>query len=184
MFKVFTDLLIKKIPFSVYEGALSVLCVGVVLLLIWKGRMAGRYIAGLLLADYSFLLFCSTVFFRNVLPARKFDLMPFWSYKAYLDGENFYLAENIMNVVVFVPVGILLWFALRCRCIWYAIMVGAGLSVGIEALQFLFKKGFTEVDDVMHNILGCMIGYGVIALARYGYESIRVWRVTHFSFLF
>lgn len=33
------------------------------------------------------------------------------------------------------------------------------LSSLIEVLQFVFKKGLCELDDVFHNVLGCMIGY-------------------------
>lgn len=33
-------------------------------------------------------------------------------------------------------------------------------------------KGFSELDDVMHNTLGCMIGYGIYSLVRVGYERI------------
>lgn len=66
-----------------------------------------------------------------------------------------------MNIVVFVPVGVLAGSFFR-RMTWMrAIMYGAGLSVGIEALQFVFGKGLTEVDDVIHNTIGCLIGYGL-----------------------
>lgn len=30
----------------------------------------------------------------------------------------------------------------------------------IETLQFVLKRGFTEVDDVWHNVVGCVIGWG------------------------
>ena len=170
--KSYTNSLINDVPHSTYEVLLSVMCIGIVLLLAWKERRAGRYIAGLLLVEYSFLLYCSTVIYRKVLPEKQFDLMPFWSYRAIMDGKEQYLAENIMNVAVFVPVGLLLGIALRERSLWSALLVGAGLSVGIEALQFVFKKGFTEFDDVMHNTLGCLIGYGALCLVRYGYDSL------------
>ena len=39
------------------------------------------------------------------------------------------------------------------------LLIGCSISVTIEALQFWFMKGFSEVDDVMHNTLGCVIGY-------------------------
>lgn len=28
-----------------------------------------------------------------------------------------------------------------------------------EILRFCFMKGFSEVDDVMHNMVGCIVGY-------------------------
>ena len=95
-----------------------------------------------------------------------------------MDGKEQYLAENIMNVVVFVPVGVLFGLAMRRRNVWAALLVGAGLSAGIEVLQFVFNKGLAEVDDVMHNTLGCLIGYGLYASIRYGYEKISKRRVS------
>ena len=50
------------------------------------------------------------------------------------------------------------------------LLIGCSISVTIEALQFCFMKGFSEVDDVMHNTVGCLIGYGVYAVVRYGFE--------------
>ena len=44
----------------------------------------------------------------------------------------------------------------------YRVMaVGAGISVMIELLQLIFKRGLCEVDDVIHNVLGTLIGYGI-----------------------
>ncbi len=175
--KSYTNSLINDVPHSTYEGMLSAMCIGIVLLLAWRGRRAGKYIAGLLLEEYSFLLYCSTVIYRKMLPEQQFDLMPFWSYRAIMDGKEQYLAENIMNIVVFVPVGILFGIAMRSRNVWVALLLGAGLSVGIEVSQFVFKKGFTEVDDVMHNTLGCLIGYGVYSIGKYVDERFSKRRV-------
>ena len=170
--KEYSESLINGVPHNMYETLLSVMCLGFVLLLVWKGHRAWMYIVRLMLLEYSFLLYCSTVIFRKAMKEQEYDLMPFWSYKAIMDGKEQYMAENIMNVLVFVPIGLLIGFASRNRNIWAALMVGAGLSIGIEVLQFVFKKGFAEVDDIMHNTLGCLIGYGVYAAARFGYERI------------
>lgn len=41
-------------------------------------------------------------------------------------------------------------------------IIGCGISVTIESLQFFLMRGFSEFDDVMHNTLGCMIGYVLV----------------------
>lgn len=41
------------------------------------------------------------------------------------------------------------------------LLIGCSISVTIEALQFCFMRGFSEVDDVMHNTLGCILGYSL-----------------------
>ena len=159
--------LYQDIPQEVYEGLLSVCCIGLVVFVAWKGFKTGlRYSAILLLVEYVFLLFCSTVFFRATSVTRQYDFHPFWSYKAIQDGRENLLAENIMNVVVFVPVGLLLSIAFKQMTWWKALLIGCGISVTIEALQFFFMRGFSEVDDVMHNTLGCAIGFLIVAILK------------------
>ena len=159
-FKQYIISLYHDIPQEVYEGFLSVFCLGFVLLLVFCGIKKGlRYSSGLLLVEYVFLLFCTTVFFRTVGEIRRYDFHPFWSYNAIQDGKKDLMAENIMNVVVFIPVGLLLGIAFKQMTWWKTLLIGCGISVAIEALQFFFMRGFTEVDDVMHNTVGCMIGW-------------------------
>lgn len=40
-------------------------------------------------------------------------------------------------------------------------MIGLGLVVSlvIELGQLVFEKGVAEIDDLIHNTLGCAIGY-------------------------
>jgi len=172
--------LYHDIPQEVYEGLLSIFCIGLVVFIAWKGFKTGlRYSATLLLIEYIFLLFCSTVIFRTTGATRQYDFHPFWSY----DRPDL-LIENIMNVIVFIPVGMILGSLLRVKGSWskygswfkvngswlIVLLIGCSISVTIEALQFCFMRGFSEVDDVMHNTVGCLIGYGVYAVARYGFE--------------
>ena len=205
-FKQYIVSLYQDIPQEVYEGLLSVFCLGLVIFIAWKGLKTGlRYSAILLLVEYIFLLFCSTVFFRTTSELRKYDFHPFWSY-----SRPDLLVENIMNVIVFIPVGMILGSLLRVNygsllrvnygsrlrvkgswsrngswlmvkgsstserlrvgerssgmatksMTWLMVaIIGCGISVTIEALQFLFHRGFAETDDVMHNTLGCILGY-------------------------
>lgn len=154
--------LYQDIPQEVYEGLLSVFCLGVVVFIAWKGFKTGlRYSVALLLIEYIFLIFCSTVFFRTTSELRKYDIHPFWSY----DRPEL-LVENIMNVVVFVPVGLLLGIAFKQMTWWKALLIGCSISVTIESLQFFFMRGFSELDDVMHNTLGCLIGFGFMIILR------------------
>ena len=69
-----------------------------------------------------------------------------------------------MNVVVFIPVGLLLGSAFKQMTWWKALLIGCSISIAIESLQFCFMKGFSEVDDVMHNTVGCLIGFGFYSL--------------------
>ena len=150
--------LYQDIPQVVYEGLLSIFSLGLVIFIAWKGFKTGlRYSAILLLVEYVFLLFCSTVIFRATGETRQYDFLPFWSY-----SQPDLLVENIMNVVVFIPVGLLLGIAFKQSTWWKALLLGCGISVAIESLQFFLMRGFSEVDDVLHNTMGCIIGYMMV----------------------
>ena len=152
----------NDIPIWVYEAGLLVLLAGWMICSLTCGIRKGlKYGLGLLLIEYVLLIYCSTVFFRNT-GQLQYDFMPFWSYRDYFNGVNGgLLAENIMNVVVFVPVGLVAGATFRSMSWKKVLVIGICLSVGIETLQFVFRKGFSEFDDVMHNTLGCLIGYGM-----------------------
>lgn len=157
-FKQYVISLYQDIPQEVYEGLLSVFCLGLVVFYAWKGFKTGlRYSAVLLLVEYIFLLFCSTVIFRTSGDTKQYDFHPFWSY-----SRPDLFVENLMNVVVFIPVGLLLSIAFKQVTWWKALLIGCSISVTIESLQFFLMRGFSEVDDVMHNTLGCIVGFMII----------------------
>lgn len=164
--------LYQNVPAIVYVGLAIVFLIGVVLVFVLYGRNQGlRYSCRILSVDYLALLFCSTVFFRKYSDRRGHDFQPFWSY-----GQNDLQYENIMNVVAFVPVGILLGCAFRSMTWWKVMLIGGVVSVLIETMQFFFKRGFSDVDDVMHNTVGCVIGFGIykmVASVRKALSSKR-----------
>lgn len=159
--------LYQDVPISIYEGLFSVFCLGAVVLIALKGFSKGlKFSAGMLAIEYVILIFCATVVFRGYSENVGHDFLPFWSYKAIENGRNDLSAENIMNVVVFVPVG-LLHSCISRRLKWWMVLLGGfGISVSVEALQYFFHKGFAEFDDVFHNTLGCAIGILIVAIIK------------------
>ena len=154
----------SDVPIEIYWGLLGLFVVGLLILIWWKGFKRGlRYGTVLLLAEWVFLVLCAIVLFRETGAERGYNLMPFWSYWGY--GEQSYFlemfGENILNVLLFVPIGFLAGCGLERMTFKKVLFLGGGMSVFIELLQFIFKKGFCETDDVIHNVLGCLIGYGL-----------------------
>ena len=168
-FRQYAINLYQDVPTEVYEGLLSIFCLGVVGIFVILGWKRGwRKVAGLLFAEYIFLIYCSTVICRKAsegVAGHNFNL--FWSYEAIKNGREDLIAENIMNVLVFVPVGILLASLVSGKRAWLITLItGLCISVSIETLQFLLKRGFSEFDDVMHNTLGYLIGFMVVAVIK------------------
>ena len=77
-----------------------------------------------------------------------------------LRGEGVNLMRvNYLNVGLFVPLGILVWFTLGKKKWWKVLLMMILFSASIELLQLVLKRGFCEFDDVFHNTVGGMIGY-------------------------
>lgn len=163
--KLYVKFSYQDVPLDIYEALLSILCLGAVVAIAFCGWKRGlRKIAGLLLAEYIFLIYGMTVIFRTVNEGVGHSLDPFWSYEAIRQGRVDLIAENVMNVVVFVPVGLLFGMAFRTITWLKVILLGLCVSTSIEVMQFWLKRGFSEVDDVIHNTLGCLIGFMIIML--------------------
>ena len=150
----------QDVPTSFIVGMLVVFCVGTSLLLTFLGFKKGaKWLTRLMLLEYLVLLIILSVGARTVQAERAFDFTPFWSYRAILAGKTVLLTQAIMNVVAFIPIGLLLGCSFDRMKWWKVVVIGGAFSLLIETLQFVLKRGFAEVDDVWHNVVGCMIGY-------------------------
>lgn len=81
-----------------------------------------------------------------------------------------------LNVALFVPFGYLIpatnpKYLRKCS---FAMMGGLVISAVIEGCQMLFQLGQSDVDDILANTLGAVIGY---VLARFLWQVRRNWRI-------
>lgn len=69
----------------------------------------------------------------------------------------------ILNIVMFVPFGILfpLLYSRFKRAIW-TIGVAFFFTLSIEISQFITGYGNFDIDDLFNNLLGAIIGYGIM----------------------
>ena len=68
--------------------------------------------------------------------------------------------QVIDNVLVFIPLGFLspLLFKAVCKW-WHVLIVGLSGSLLIEGLQILTSRNVVDIDDIIFNTLGAMVGY-------------------------
>lgn len=176
----FISVVFRDIPTSFLVGFLVLFAVGTILFLaIMGGKQGAKWSAGLFLVEYMALLFALAVLTRKVHPDRAFDFSLFWSYRAAIQsGKDALLIQNIANVLAFIPIGILLGCIFGWKKWWKVVLIGGGFSVLIEVLQFAFRLGFAEFDDVFHNVVGCTIGYGVYVGIALGSGRLRASELT------
>lgn len=71
------------------------------------------------------------------------------------------------NTVLFVPLGIFLpWIWRRLRGFFKTLGIVLAAIIAVEALQYLTGLGTCDVDDVILNISGAAIGYGLYKIVR------------------
>ena len=85
-------------------------------------------------------------------------LLAFWE-----AWNNFTLQvwlNPLLNIAMFLPLGVLLPLAAKSFRRWYWMLAaGAGTSFVIESLQYILGRGQADVDDLLCNTLGAMLGY-------------------------
>ncbi len=88
----------------------------------------------------------------SYLEERKINLIPFAN--GYYDKM-----ETILNVVIFIPLGIYAGILFRKRTIALKVFFFFLISLLLEALQFVFRFGIFDITDLMTNTCGGIIGY-------------------------
>lgn len=75
------------------------------------------------------------------------------------------LRNLILNILMFVPFGFMLPLLFKkCQKFYITYFLGLCITIFIEGLQLISKRGIFEVDDIINNALGCMIGYGIVMI--------------------
>ena len=153
------------VPTSVIIGILLIVCVQIVLFYRYNtdGHKFIRNASWCILGWYVFFIFCSTILFRDKAEETHFFLRPFWSYSTLYNRR---IAEILLNILIFIPIGFLCGAAIRNASFLKVTGLGCLLSFSIEILQLLTKSGIFNIDDAFHNTLGCAVGYGVFRLCN------------------
>lgn len=158
----YLNVLNTSVPKELYWILGVLFCVGCILFVVYYGVDKGlRYTSRLLLFEYLLFLYCSTVFCRAPMVEVNYNLVPFWGYMNY-QGELrhvYVIIGNVMNVVVFTPIGFFVPLSFQGIRFKDVMLFGLALSLSIEVLQYVLKRGYLEVDDLIHNTIGCFIGY-------------------------
>jgi len=120
-------------------------------------------VCSFLLLSYLLVVLCNTVIFRSTGTNSRVELIPFWSYmEVYKTGRAFFLVESLLNIALFIPIGVLLSRISKIKKLYIPILFGFTFSLLIEITQYICKRGWFETDDIIHNTLGCVIGFGII----------------------
>ena len=79
--------------------------------------------------------------------------------------RNLSILNLLGNFVLFLPMGV----ALPCvsdkfNRFWKVVLCVLGMVVLVEVAQGILRVGSIDIDDVIFNVCGAMIGYGIIRI--------------------
>lgn len=125
----------------------------------FKGERRKSILLEIALALTFSFVFVLTIFNRSQ-GNREFSLIPFASYRtALVENDAEILLQNIMNIATYIPFGFLLPCCFRylekARRVLAAIII---CSVCIELIQGIAQIGYLEIDDILNNTFGAIIG--------------------------
>ena len=167
-----------------------VIPVGIVIfvVLLWTLRSRGRVTlaratVAAVLALYAGGVLANTVFpiFIHIGTWPNYGPRPLALYL--VPFRDYGLDDALINVAVFVPLGILIPLLTARPTWWRVVAIVAGASLAIELAQMAtariaFGGHIADISDWMTNILGGIVGYGVFVLAMRSASVARF--VEHF----
>ena len=99
------------------------------------------------------------------------NFIPFKSIWSYLHGEKGLVIGGINiigNIVLLIPIGFLFPFVIRNLNWTLSLVLAVACGLAIECTQAILHIGIFDIDDVILNGLGVMLGYWI-----YGYWHKR-----------
>ena len=95
------------------------------------------------------------------------NMVPFHSIRENLRyGHSPVSWDMLYNMVMFVPFGIVYCYHQKNFCIYKAIGLSFLTTLLIEAAQFVFKTGVVDIDDLMINTMGSLVGIFLYIVLR------------------
>ena len=154
--RIFTDFYVQPM-FQVYIEAIGLYLFWTVYIYFLKPEV--KRIAGIIGLSISVSLILALTVLRRT-SCNEISLVPFITFKNALKEPELY-RTMFMNIILFLPFGLSLPFALpnnSKHIVLLTIIIGAVFSIAIEVCQFIFSLGRCETDDVIMNTLGAFIG--------------------------
>lgn len=148
-------------------------------------RKKHRIAAGVLFVLYFIVLFYFLFFSEEMgrtYTEREYhyNLVPFKEIHRFIEYRKILGMRSVMlnivgNVVAFMPFGTFLpVFVAKGKKFWFTALYSFELSLFVETLQLISKVGSFDVDDLILNTLGGILGYILYRILKYFYKKWRM----------
>jgi len=135
-----------------------------------KTRIVDKTVAFFFGIVYGYMVIGITFLCREPVFEKVVTLKPFSSPL----GNARLVAYFWENILMFIPYGFLVPILNGYFEKWYrSIALGLISSIAIEALQFITSRGQAQIDDVLLNTAGMMVGWEIFTLIAHLYRRKR-----------
>lgn len=135
-------------------------------------RLVGKLLFILYVAFLIYFLLFSDWYGRSPHLQYRYNLVPlkeikrFWEYREVM-GMYAVLTNLVGNILIFIPFGFFLPMGSAKKSFAVTTLLSFFLSLGIETFQLLTKIGSFDVDDLLLNTLGGIVGYLLYRVLSY-----------------
>lgn len=122
--------------------------------------------------QYRLFFFAYGHYFRFHESEIKYNLIPFKTIISFIKGYgkysfNIWFFNLFGNVVAFIPMGYLLPIVFnKLNSLIRALTVTFLISLVLEMIQLWLRLGIADIDDVILNTIGGLVGYHLLILSR------------------
>lgn len=153
---------IRAIPIAIIAGVITYVIIRV---FVQKKNEIPKYkkTATVLSVMYIAILFQDAIFSRQMGHKHEIDWIPFDT----VGGLHLLILMVLANLVIFIPMGILvpmIWKSFNSY--WKICLLTLLISVCIEAIQYIFGCGFCQLEDVIMNVAGAIVGLWIFRLVK------------------
>ena len=137
-----------------------------------KARTLGKVLCVLYIGFLIYFLFLSDWYGREgVMDEYRYNLELFKEIRRFIVYREqlgaFAVFSNLFgNILIFVPFGFFIAMASSSRSFFKALFNSLGLSLCVEILQLVTRVGSFDVDDILLNTIGGMLGYIVFMICN------------------
>ena len=135
-------------------------------------RTLGKILFTLYIIFLVYFLFLSDWYGREgVMEEYHYNLELFKEIKRFIQYRNqlgtFAVFSNLFgNILIFMPFGYFYAMAGKRRGFFKTLFCSFGLSLCVEVLQLITKVGCFDVDDILLNTIGGVLGYMIFAICN------------------
>ncbi|MED4953492.1 VanZ family protein [Paenibacillus macerans] len=112
----------------------------------------------------------SAILRGKFMPLRSLNVIPFRTIMEYFTNEAIEFARVLANIggniAIFIPLGMFAAFMAERKPLRLQVLWLLAISLSLEVIQYALALGSSDIDDILLNVTGGVIGIGLVAQLR------------------